>query len=243
MRTIRIFTENVLEVGRSAELEQAPSHHLTKVLRLKPGHKVEIFNGDGYDYNAAIDHIGNKRVVVTVLNRQPGLTALAPWFHIGQVISKGDRMDYMIQKATELGVTRITPLFSERCDVRLDEQRQAKRVYHWRQIAIHASEQCGRSDVPEITPVRSLPHWIEQRDEPCLLMLHSLNPQPLEASPPPESVAILVGPEGGLTDAEISLAQNNGFSTLTLGRRILRTETAPVAALSVLQWLWGDFHR
>ncbi|PID42873.1 MAG: 16S rRNA (uracil(1498)-N(3))-methyltransferase [Proteobacteria bacterium] len=241
MRTIRIFTDNGLETGQAARLDEGASHHLTKVLRLKPGQVVEIFNGDGYNYSATIETIGKKQVSVAVLDRQPGVTASVPSFHIGQVISRGDRMDYMIQKATELGVTRISPLFSERCEVKLNEERQMKRVHHWRQIAIHASEQCGRCDIPEITPVTSLAHWVTQREESRLLVLHYLEPQPLEADPLPDSVAILVGPEGGLSDAEIACAHSQGFATLGLGKRILRTETAPVAALSIFQWLWGDF--
>ena len=160
---------------------------------------------------------------------------------LGQVISKGDRMDYAVQKATEMGVSRIAPLVSERCDVRLKGDREEKRIRHWQQVAISAAEQCGRAVVPEILPVQSLADWLPgTRDLDLRLVLHHRSPQPLVSHSRPRRLALLIGPEGGLSEDEIAATEQAGFVPAALGPRVLRTETAPVAALALCQWLWGD---
>jgi len=156
-------------------------------------------------------------------------------------MSRGDRMDYAIQKATEIGVNAITPLSSERCEVKLDLQRLKKRLHHWQQIAISACEQSGRSDVPTIYQPVLLSQWLEQVEAQQKLVLHPHNTVRLTELATPNSCALLIGPEGGLTDAEVNAAQTQGFQAMLLGPRILRTETAPVASLSLLQHLWGDY--
>ncbi|MCG8609375.1 MAG: 16S rRNA (uracil(1498)-N(3))-methyltransferase, partial [Pseudomonadales bacterium] len=144
MRIPRIYTAQPLCVGSDAELDEIATHHIAKVLRMQVGQFLELFNGDQQNYQATITAIHKKRMVVTVTHNSPGVPASRLQTHIGQVVSKGDRMDYMVQKATELGVNIITPLFSERCDVKLNKEREEKRIRHWQQIAINASEQCGR---------------------------------------------------------------------------------------------------
>ncbi|RBL67730.1 16S rRNA (uracil(1498)-N(3))-methyltransferase, partial [Pseudomonas sp. MWU13-2625] len=160
--------------------------------------------------------------------------------HLGQGLSRGERMDWAIQKATELGVSEITPIFSERCEVRLKDERADKRLLHWRQVAISACEQCGRSQVPVIHPPVLLADWIKQARADLKLVLHPVA-QPLESHAKPASLAFLIGPEGGLTDAEVDLSHTSGLLPARLAPRVLRTETAPVVALAVAQQLWGDF--
>ena len=160
--------------------------------------------------------------------------------HLGQGLSRGERMDWAIQKATELGVTEITPIMSERCEVRLKDERADKRLAHWRQVAISACEQCGRSRVPVIHPPVLLSDWIKTTEADLKLVLHPVS-EPLASHAKPSRLAFLIGPEGGLTDNEIDLAQAAGYQPARLGPRVLRTETAPVVALAVAQQLWGDF--
>jgi 16S rRNA (uracil1498-N3)-methyltransferase len=148
-------------------------------------------------------------------------------------------MDWAIQKATELGVTQITPIVSERCEVRLNDERADKRLAHWRQIAISACEQCGRSVLPVIHPPMSLRDWLPVEAD-LKLVLHPVA-APLTSHARPQTLAFLIGPEGGLSESEVEQAANQGFQPARLGPRVLRTETAPVVALSVAQQLWGDF--
>ena len=150
-------------------------------------------------------------------------------------------MDYAVQKATEMGVTEITPLFSERCEVKLDPKRLAKRLAHWHQIAISACEQSGRCDVPVIHAPQQLDSWLAAVKADCKLTLHPHNTVALQDIPTPVSCALLIGPEGGLTENEVDAARQQDFLAICLGPRILRTETAPIASLALLQHLWGDY--
>ena len=153
-------------------------------------------------------------------------------------------MDYAIQKATELGVNEITLLTSERCEVKLNDEQEEKRAKRWQQVAISACEQCGRATIPTLHPILSIEDFLEQGvpEQTLALVLHHRDTQDLASiQPPPEKVTLLIGPEGGLTSEEIDAAKQCGFKACTLGPRVFRTETAPVASLAVLQWLWGDF--
>jgi 16S rRNA (uracil1498-N3)-methyltransferase len=149
-------------------------------------------------------------------------------------------MDWAIQKACELGANAITPIVSARCEVRLKDERADKRMAHWRQVAISACEQCGRSVIPVIHPPLGLADWLGLVEADLKLVLHPVA-EPLASHDKPQSLAFLIGPEGGLTDAEVAQANSAGFHAARLGPRVLRTETAPVVALSVAQQLWGDF--
>ena len=160
--------------------------------------------------------------------------------HLGQVISKGEKMDFVIQKATELGVKKITPLFSERSVVHLKQDRLEKKTGHWQKIAIHAAEQCGRTVVPAIEHPIPIAEWVFNRDEKTRLGLDPLSPNGLNALPILGSVALLIGPEGGLTEQELVYAKERGFQTVSCGPRILRTETAALVAITALQCKAGD---
>lgn len=240
MRLPRIYEPQPLIEGAELSLNDSAAQHLGRALRMRPGDAVLLFDGAGNEHRAELLELGKRSVSVRVgpasgSNRESGLT-----IELGQVMSRGERMDYAVQKATELGVTRIVPLFSERCEVKLSSERQDKRQQHWQQVAISACEQSGRSRVPEIAQPQPLSQWLTQCHSALKLVLHPDAAMPLAQRQAPASVALLIGPEGGLGDQEIAQARAAGFDSLQLGPRVLRTETAPVAALAVLQYLWGD---
>ncbi|AFP32045.1 16S rRNA (uracil(1498)-N(3))-methyltransferase [Marinobacter sp. BSs20148] len=242
MRIPRIFTDTPLQAGAEAQLDDNAAQHVGRVLRMQPGQALSLFNGDGHDYRALIASASKKNVTVQVGHSTANSSESALEIVLGQTLSKGDRMDYAVQKATEMGVTRIVPLSTERCDVRLKGDREDKRLNHWRSVAISAAEQCGRARVPDILPVMNITEWLEysQRCD-VRLVLHHRTEQSLNSLAKPNSVALMIGPEGGLSADEIAQAEKSGFLPVTLGPRVLRTETAPVAAMALCQWLWGDF--
>lgn len=239
MRLSRFFVDAPLSLGRH-ELPEAQAHYMARVLRLAVGAPVQLFDGSGVEFLGELVEVSKKAVFVEVHEQIAGLAESPLHLHLGQGLSRGERMDWAIQKATELGVSAITPIVSERCEVRLKDERADKRLAHWRQIAISACEQCGRSVLPVIHPPLTLAEWLAQTDAALKLVLHPVA-EPLTSHEKPASLAFLIGPEGGLSDAEVQQAQKAGFLAARLGPRVLRTETAPVVALSVAQQLWGDF--
>ena len=244
MRIPNIYTESSLSLNSEIELDPNAAQHIAKVLRMKKGFKLNLFNGDGFYYAAELTDVDRRSVRVAITERTACDTESALETQLAIVISRGDRMDYAIQKATELGVHSIVPLTSERCEVKLTDEREDKRLKRWQQVAISACEQCGRARIPAIHSIQSLETYISGplAKDTLKLVLHHRDTQDLTSiSPPPRSVCMLIGPEGGLTSDEIEAAKNQGFMACTLGPRVFRTETAPIAALSILQWLWGDF--
>ena len=239
MRLSRFFIDAPLSLG-SHELPEAQAHYISRVLRLNAGAAVQLFDGSGVEYLGEITEVGKKLVRVELCEQIAGQPESPLRIHLGQGLSRGERMDWAIQKATELGVSEITPIVSERCEVRLKDERADKRLAHWRQIAISACEQSGRSSVPMIHPPMALTDWLQQSSAELKLVLHPVA-QALSSHNKPASLAFLIGPEGGLNDSEVTQAQAAGFLAARLGPRVLRTETAPVVALSIAQQLWGDF--
>ncbi|MEM0953452.1 MAG: 16S rRNA (uracil(1498)-N(3))-methyltransferase [Pseudomonadota bacterium] len=237
----RFFTDQAMSVGDELALEPPVARHMLSALRLKPGAAVRLFNGHGGEYQATIEQTDRRSVRVRLdafdnVERESPLSV-----HLGLCVSRGDRMDFALQKSTELGVRYITPLFSERTELRLDAKRQQKKHRHWQQIVISACEQCGRNRLPSLSSVDVANTWVTQVQAALKLVLHHRSERGMHLpGTPPASVALLIGPEGGLTDAEVALAQQHGFDGIALGPRVLRTETAPVAALSLLQHFWGD---
>lgn len=238
MRISRFFIDAPLSLG-THDLPEASAHYISRVLRLSTGAVVQLFDGSGQEYRGELVEVGKKHVKVELREQLAGLSESALKIHLGQGLSRGERMDWAIQKATELGATEITPIVSERCEVRLKDERADKRLAHWGQIAISACEQCGRSVIPAIHPPMSLQEWLAVEAD-LKLVLHPLA-EPLTTHQRPATLAFLIGPEGGLNDAEIEQARSAGFQPARFGPRVLRTETAPVVALSVAQQLWGDF--
>ncbi|MEN5091131.1 16S rRNA (uracil(1498)-N(3))-methyltransferase [Pseudomonas protegens] len=239
MRLSRFFIDAPLSLGEH-ELPEAQAHYIGRVLRMAEGDALQVFDGSGMEFRGTLVEVGKKRVRVQLDESFAGQDESPLQIHLGQGLSRGERMDWAIQKATELGVSEITPIFSERCEVRLKDERADKRLLHWRQVAISACEQCGRSRVPLIHPPVLLADWVKQTQADLKLVLHPVA-QPLESHAKPQTLAFLIGPEGGLSDAEVEQAHGAGFLPARLGPRVLRTETAPVVALAVAQQLWGDF--
>lgn len=241
MRIPRIYTSQTLQVGDTIALEERAAHYLLQVLRMKVGRELLLFNGDGNSYQAVVSAASRRDIsceITQASGDRQGEPSLAVELAIG--ISKGDRMDTVIQKATELGVSRIIPLRTTRVDVKLDSEREQKKWRHWQQVMISACEQCGRNSLVELTPIQTLEEWLERCQAELKLVLQPHDEAPLYAHQKPANIALLVGPEGGLAGNEIRRSQDSGFAPLRLGPRVLRTETAPLAALSILQFHWGD---
>ena len=241
MRIPRVFTGQVLVSGAVIELEPAAAHHLSKVLRMQAGRELVLFNGKGGEFTGSIHEVTKKNVTVLVAepsadNRESPLV-----LELAIGVSRGDRFDYVLQKATELGVTKITPLITERTEVRMGGERQDKLMERWQQIIVSACEQCQRNLLPVLAAPVQIADWLPQVNAELRFVLHHRDSQSLPAEQKPQSVALLVGPEGGLSDDEIAQAKTQNFNAPTLGPRVLRTETAPLAAISLVQYLWGDF--
>lgn len=240
MRIPRIYTGQELRANAEIALETGPSLHLSRALRMKVGDALVLFNGRGGQYPATISAIDRKAVVVASAE-QEALECESPLhLQLGIAVSRGERMDWVVQKATELGVSCIAPLVSERTEVKLGAERGEKKLRHWQQIATSACEQCGRNRLPQILAPQSLAGWLQDVQADLRLVLHHTAVTRDPGPAPPRSVALLVGPEGGLSEEEIRAAEGAGFASLQLGPRVLRTETAPLAAIAILQARWGD---
>ena len=239
MRLSRFFIDAPLSLGQH-ELPEAQAHYIGRVLRHSAGDQVQLFDGSGTEFLGELIEVGKKAVRVELRQEFKGQPDSPLAIHLGQGLSRGERMDWAIQKATELGVNEITPLVSERCEVRLKDERADKRMQHWRQVAISACEQCGRSTLPVIHAPITLSEWQAKVEADLKLVLHPVA-EPWSSHAKPARLAFLIGPEGGLSEAEVAAAVGAGFHAARLGPRVLRTETAPVVALSVAQQLWGDF--
>lgn len=219
------------------------SHHLAHVLRLQAGDAVIAFDGLGHEYDGTIARISKGRVTLNVGDPRPVDRESPLEVVLAQGISSGERMDYTVQKAVELGVHAIQPLTAERSVVRLDQDRASRRVAHWQAVAVAACEQCGRNRVPEVLPVAVLNTWLGL--VPANAMRLTLTPgasvRLREIARPQSTLVLLAGPEGGLSAREHENAIATGFTAVRLGPRVLRTETAALAALAAMQTLWGDF--
>lgn len=240
MRISRIFIDQPLASATLASLPPAAAHYVAKVLRLGAGAPLTLFNGDGHEYAAVITEAGKKQVHVAVGERRTPATESPLQVHIGLGISRGERMDLAVQKSVELGIARLTPLFTEHCEVKLAGERAHKRQAHWQQIAVSACEQSGRVRVPPVDPPRPLGEWLREPGPGLRLVLDHRQESSLSALPRTREAVLLIGPEGGLSEEEVAGAHAAGFQGLRLGARVLRTETAPLAALAVLQFVWGD---
>jgi len=243
MARSRIFQPSELTLNQEVILDPKASHHLANVLRVKPKDQLILFNGQGGEYLAEISQVKKKQVTAKMIqffevDRESPIS-----IHLAQGISKGDRMDYAIQKSVELGVTEITPVFSEHCDVKRKTQSNEKKLMHWQNIMLSACEQSGRTQVTTIHAPQLFSDWLLNRPEDQKLILHPGDTKSTSVEKGNQSFALAIGPEGGFSQAEVESAQENNFQCLTLGPRILRTETAPAAAITVLQYTCGDFKK
>jgi 16S rRNA (uracil1498-N3)-methyltransferase len=234
----RVFVDGPLLADARVTLPEAAARHVGQVLRMRVGEALTLFDGGGGEYAAVIEAVERREVAVR-LGRFDAVDRESPLvLTLAQCISKGDRMDYTIQKAVELGVTEIVPVLSARSVVKLDAERWDKKLEHWRGVVVSACEQSGRTRVPNVAPVQTLSRWMPAATG-LRLMLAPGGEKSLK-SLQPEPATLLVGPEGGLADDEIAQARRVGFVPLGLGPRVLRTETAGVALIAALQAAWGD---
>lgn len=244
MRNTRIHIDQPLSLAAELALPQQAAEHVARVLRMNTGDMLTLFNGDGYDYAATLIAVGKRDVTVRIEDREQVSNESPLKLTLAQGVARGEKMDLIVQKATELGVARIVPLFTERSEVKLDASRAEKRLLHWRAVASSACEQSGRVSVPEVTPAQSLQDWLKSLADDGAQRLALLPEGTLRARELRFSDAgglLVVGPEGGLGERDVAALQEAGFQGLRLGPRILRTETAGLAALAALQALHGDF--
>jgi 16S rRNA (uracil1498-N3)-methyltransferase len=243
MRTIRLHIDQPLNVGTELPLPAQAGEHAVRVLRLVAGDPLTLFNGDGCDYPATILAAGKRAVTVRIHEKRVLENESALRLTLAQGVARGDKMDLIVQKATELGVWRIVPLLTERSDVKLDAARAEKRLTHWRAVAASACEQSGRARLPEIVAALPLSTWLENLADDGALRL-ALLPEAVKLSRELRFASsaglLVVGPEGGLGARDIDALKASNFESLCLGPRILRTETAGLAALAALQAIHGD---
>ena len=236
----RLYCPSPLALGAIVDLAPSAAHHAARVLRLSCGDKVILFDGNGSEFPARL--LGGDQAQIeacTPMDREAPLQIT-----LAQALPSGDKMDWVVQKAVELGVACIQPLAARRSVVRLSGERERKRIEHWQQVAVSACEQCGRNRVPSVEPLLDLPRFLglaARSQGTRLLLAPEAAPRLRELSPPSGRVTLLIGPEGGFENDEIQAATAAGFSAIRLGPRVLRTETTGLAAVAAMLALWGDF--
>lgn len=240
MRISRLYIPNLLKPHSYFNLEGESAHYLKTVLRLKTDARLTVFNGEGGEYPAVVTALYKDGLQLQLGEFNPRESESFLNTLLGLGISRGERMDMAIQKAVELGVTVLTPLITERCVVRLDDNRKEQRMQHWRKVVQNACEQCGRNRIPLVAEPMKIEDWIRLQTGLCLILdpdgAHELAHLPQPNTP----VCLLSGPEGGFAPSERETALAAGFLGVRLGPRVLRTETAALAALAAIQTLWGD---
>lgn len=247
MNTPRFFSPQPLSVGARVDLSENAARHAVRVLRLRENDALTLFDGTGGEVSARIVHVARDAVVVEAMQRVDLERESPVDITLVQAIQSGEKMDLTVQKAVELGVKRIVPVTSQRSVVRLEGERAQRRVAHWQAVAVSACEQCGRNRVPEVCDLVGLRQWLARPvsgDETVRVLLDPRSLDTLDSLNPPRDggrVELLIGAEGGLSPEETELALRAGFNGVRMGPRVLRTETAGLAALAVMQCLWGDF--
>ena len=237
----RIFQPYTINQNSLITLDDNAFNHLIRVLRMKTGESITLFDGSNQITPAVIHEVNKKTVIVKTANSVLDNRESPLNIHLGQVISRGDKMEFTIQKSVELGVNTITPLLSERCGVKLDQERLEKKVQQWQKIVISACEQCGRNIIPSINPVMKLETWCANLTDSLKLNLHPKAEQGINQLPNDnKNISLLIGPEGGLSNEEISMTHQYQFTDILLGPRVLRTETAALTAITALQVCFGD---
>ena len=241
MRIHRIHTQAALEPESEIRLQGGEVHYLSRVLRLRPGQAIVLFNGDGFDYAAEIIQLGKHDVLIHVLSRLPARAESPFQITLAQAVSRGDHMDQSLQKSTELGVAAFQPLLTERVELRIKPDNLEKRMAHWRKVIISACEQSGRATVPPLARPEHLGEWLSKGTGEPRLLLEPDSESTLAQASLANGIELLVGPEGGFSESELALIRRLEVPAARLGPRILRTETAGPAAIAILQALAGDF--
>jgi len=244
MANNRFYCPDKLALGAAVKLPESAAIHAVRALRMSEGDKATLFNGDGFDYACEFTTVKKNSVTAKVNGRNEVNNESPLNITLLQGISSGDRMDYTIQKAVELGVKHIQPIATERSVVKLNQERAKKRLIHWQNVVNSACEQSGRAFVPAVALPLSLPDWLANNPQngSCRILLNPVGAKRLaELEKPSTEIELLIGAEGGLSQNEIQIASNHGFQSIILGPRILRTETAAVTAISSMHTRWGDF--
>lgn len=246
MTTTRQFVDQKLEAGKTLELPEQAAHHVARVLRMRISDPLILFNGKGGEYGAKITSISKSGVKVEISYHSDFECESSLHIELVQGISRGEKMDFTIQKAVELGVSRIVPLTTQYSNVQLDEKRREKKQEHWTKTIISACEQCGRNRFPELADIMRFNDWITTGAADLKLILDPHSDTTLTTLDPHgqtgiSSVSLVIGPEGGLSPSEIRRLEQTGFTPIRLGSRILRTETAALAAIAAVQCRFGDF--
>ena len=241
MRVSRLYVNTPLNVGGHIELDDDAAHYVRTVLRLKSGDAIVLFNGKGGEYLCRFSEVSRKsvRLEIEQFNCRDVESPLR--VNLGMGISRGDRMDWAVQKAVELGVTELTPLFTERCVTKLTDEKKQQRWHHWQHIVQHAAEQTGRTNLPVLREICQLYDWLDKPQGLKVFLDPHASQSLTDLHPSDQQITLLSGPEGGFSDVEREFAKNAGFVPVRMGPRILRTETAVLSALSAVQMLWGDF--
>lgn len=241
MRVPHIYQASPIVIATALQLEDDAAGHIGRVLRMKVGEHISLFNGQGGEYLCELIEVGKKSVAAMPLEFNEKDVESPLSIHLGQGISRGDKMDFTIQKSVELGITEITPIFSQRCGVKLSAERLAKKHQQWQKIAIAAAEQSGRNRITTIHPPIDISQWLAQSSDEIKLTLHPRAEHSIKTIEVPSAgVRFLVGPEGGFTDDEIAQTKQQNFVDIRIGPRVLRTETAALTVLSALQLQFGD---
>lgn len=245
MRTLRAYVDlDSIDFTRNYQLPLETSHHLARVLRVKPNQSIEIFDGKGRLFDAQITNLGKQVSIQLFSEKKSSVTESACQIQLMLSVGKGEKMDWILQKATELGVHSITPILSARCEVRLDKDRWQKKMERWREIIINACEQCGRNTLPVIHEIQSLSTGLQSCEFRLKLLLHPDKANKSLSGVLEDNnlnqVTLLIGPEGGFDDDEVALAKAHAFVCVSLGPRILRMETAAIASIAILQAFLGD---
>jgi 16S rRNA (uracil1498-N3)-methyltransferase len=242
MRLTRVYVETPLVAGQRLTVDAGAANHISRVLRSRVGDELTLFDGRGGEYAGKIEAIRKDTVQVSVFAHRAVERESPLQLMLAQGISRGERMDWVVQKATELGATHITPLFTERSVVHLDEKQASRKIQHWRAIAIAACEQSGRNRIPEIAAPLGLHEFLQGAHAigTPLLLSPRATVRMADTSVADTGTTVLIGPEGGLDDVEQEAAAAAGFTPVRLGPRVLRTETAALSALTLLQQRFGD---
>lgn len=241
MRISRLYIPNQLNTGLQLELGQDNAHYARTVLRLKKDQSLTLFNGLGGEFICTLQEVSRKRVVVNVVEAVDRSVESPLHVTLGLGISRGDRMDWAVQKAVELGVNNITPLITERCVIKFKEDKKQQKLQHWKNIVQHATEQSGRTILPDLNEITDIQVWMQKQNDLKVFLDPYAEKSLAELQPENKRVTLLSGPEGGFSHGERAMAIDAKFIPVRLGKRILRTETASLAALSAVQMLWGDF--
>lgn len=242
MRIPRIFTPQDLSAPLQVQLEKVAANHVSRVLRMTAGQQVELFNGDGHCYFGNIVSIERNQVSVEIVESRASDNESPLNIHLFQGVSRGDKMDLTLQKGVELGVKEFTPLITERCGVKLDEKRWQKKHEHWQKVIESACEQCGRNSIPTLHPAIKLQAALEQLTSNSFFMHPDASDSFKSINADTKSeLQLWVGPEGGFSGEEINWVETHGCKPVRLGPRVLRTETAALAAVAVMNSVWGDF--